>query len=56
MPHRHNILPATVHVGVLIRFKNSAATLPAVLAALKAQTIQPDVVLSNSWSDGNTRK
>ena len=45
MPHRHDILPATVPVGVLIRFKNSAATLPAVLAALKAQTIQPDLII-----------
>jgi len=46
MPHRADILPATVPLGVLIRFKNSAATLPAVLAALKAQTIQPDIIIA----------
>lgn len=45
MPHREDILPATVPLGVLIRFKNSAATLPAVLAALKSQTIQPDLFI-----------
>lgn len=39
------ILPATVPLGVLIRFKNSASTLPAVLAALRAQTKQPDYIL-----------
>lgn len=43
--HPTTILPATVRVGVLIRFRNSAATLPAVLAALKAQTIQPDLII-----------
>jgi len=32
-------------VGVLIRFANSQATLPAVLAALKQQTVQPDRIL-----------
>jgi glycosyltransferase involved in cell wall biosynthesis len=32
-------------VGVLIRFANSAETLPDVLAALKDQTVQPDVIL-----------
>jgi hypothetical protein len=39
------IQPATVPLGVLIRFRNSASTLPAVLSALRAQTKQPDVVL-----------
>ena len=40
--------PLTTHrpsVGVLIRFANSAKTLPEVLAALKAQTVCPDVIL-----------
>jgi len=32
-------------IGVLIRFKNSAATLPRVLQRLKAQTIQPLFIL-----------
>lgn len=32
-------------IGVLIRFKNSAATLPGVLQRLQAQTLQPLVIL-----------
>lgn len=32
-------------LGVLIRFSDSTSTLPAVLAALKKQTLQPDVIL-----------
>jgi len=32
-------------VGCLIRFKNSSATLPAVLAGLARQTLQPDFIL-----------
>ena len=32
-------------LGVVIRFKNSAATLPAVLTALRRQTLQPDLIL-----------
>jgi glycosyltransferase involved in cell wall biosynthesis len=32
-------------VGILIRFSDSAATLPAVLNALKRQTLQPDRLL-----------
>lgn len=36
---------AGVPLGVLIRFKNSATTLPAVLAALRRQTKQPDIIL-----------
>lgn len=32
-------------LGVLIRFSDSAATLPAVLRALKSQTLQPDILL-----------
>jgi rhamnosyltransferase len=49
------VLPATVRLGVLIRFKNSVATLPAVLAALKAQTIQPDLIvgIDSGSSDGS---
>ena len=39
------ILPAKVPLGVLIRFKNSAATLPGVLRALQAQTVRPDFIL-----------
>lgn len=38
-------------LGVLIRFSNSASTLPAVLEAIKKQTLQPDVLLGvNSGS------
>lgn len=32
-------------IGVLIRFSNSAATLPAVMEALERQTVQPDDIL-----------
>lgn len=32
-------------LGILIRFSDSAATLPSVLAALKQQTLQPDILL-----------
>lgn len=32
-------------LGVLIRFSDSAATLPAVLAALQKQTLQPGIIL-----------
>jgi len=46
MQHREDILPVAVPLAVLIRFKNSAATLPAVLAALRAQTIQPGLILA----------
>lgn len=35
----------TPTLGVLIRFANSAATLPGVLAALRRQTRQPDVII-----------
>jgi len=44
-------------VGILIRFANSAATLPDVLAALKAQTLQPDAILGvdSGSSDGSDR-
>lgn len=38
-------LAAHATVGVLIRFSNSAATLPDVLAALQRQTLRPDVIL-----------
>lgn len=45
--------PATL--GVVIRFSNSAATLPAVLDALRRQTVQPDLIVgvSNQSSDGS---
>ena len=32
-------------VGVVIRFRNSATTLPAVLSSLKTQTRQPDMII-----------
>ncbi len=32
-------------LGVVIRFRNSAATLPGVLEALRRQTVQPDLIL-----------
>jgi glycosyltransferase involved in cell wall biosynthesis len=38
-------LASPPRLGVLIRFANSAETLPAVLRALQAQTLQPDVIL-----------
>lgn len=42
-------------LGVVIRFKNSAATLPAVLAALRRQTVQPDLILgvNNQGADNS---
>lgn len=42
-------------LGVVIRFKNSAATLPAVLAALRQQTVAPDFILGvdTQSSDGS---
>lgn len=33
-------------VGLVIRFKNSAATLPGVLAAIGRQTVRPDLILA----------
>lgn len=45
MPHRNDILPVRVPLGVLIRFKNSETTLPGVLSALRAQSRQPDLIL-----------
>lgn len=40
-------------LGIIIRFKNSARTLPAVLAALRRQTLQPDriVGVNNASTD-----
>ncbi len=32
-------------LGILIRFANSAATLPDVLSAVRSQSLQPDVIL-----------
>ena len=42
-------------LGVVIRFRNSAATLPAVLAALGRQTFQPDLLVGvdNQSSDSS---
>lgn len=42
-------------LGVLIRFQNSATTLPAVLTALHGQTLQPDVVvgIDSGSNDGS---
>jgi len=42
-------------VGVIVRFKNSANTLPDVLAALRQQTVQPDLILgvNNGSIDGS---
>jgi glycosyltransferase involved in cell wall biosynthesis len=40
-------------VGVLIRFSNSAETLPDVLAALQNQTLQPDVILGVDSGSGD---
>lgn len=37
--------PSALSVGVLIRFADSASTLPAVLQALQKQTRQPEVLL-----------
>ena len=42
-------------LGVLIRFSDSAATLPAVHAAIKNQTLQPDILLGvNSGGTDNS--
>jgi len=40
-------IPASARpsLGVVIRFKDSAATLPAVLESLHHQTVQPDVII-----------
>ena len=40
-----NAAPARASLGVVIRFKNGAATLPVVLAALRRQTVQPALIL-----------
>lgn len=60
VPHPMPIPPTTpsAHrptVGVIIRFKNSAATLPDVLTALGRQTQQPDLILgvNNGSTDGS---
>lgn len=43
-------------IGLLIRFSNSAKTLPGVLAALRAQTLQADVILGvDSGSSDDSR-
>ena len=49
--------PARPSIGVLIRFANSAKTLPEVLAALAAQTMHPDVILGvDSGSQDESRQ
>ncbi len=46
----------TTTVGVLIRFANSAETLPDVLKALQKQTLQPDLILGvDSGSQDGSR-
>ncbi len=48
--------PSAPTLGVLIRFSNSAETLPAVLAALKKQTLQPHAILGvDSGSTDDSR-
>jgi hypothetical protein len=48
--------PARPTIGAIIRFKNSAATLPGVLAALRRQTVQPDLLLGiDSGAKDNSR-
>jgi glycosyltransferase involved in cell wall biosynthesis len=44
-------------LGILIRFANSASTLPDVLTALQGQTLQPDVILGvdSGSSDGSDK-
>lgn len=44
-------------VGVVVRFKNSAQTLPAVLACLRAQSLAPNTVLgvNNGSTDDSVR-
>ena len=48
--------PEAKSIGVLIRFSNSETTLPAVLAALKRQTLQPHRLLgvASASTDGST--
>jgi glycosyltransferase involved in cell wall biosynthesis len=47
--------PALPTIGVVLRFKNSASTLPDVLASLRRQTVQPHVILgvNNASADGS---
>lgn len=37
--------PQRLRLGVVIRFKNSASTLPAVLESLRRQSVPPDLIL-----------
>ena len=41
-------------LGIVIRFKNSDATLPAVLEALRRQTLQPDLILGIDSQSSDT--
>lgn len=47
--------PVATSIGVVLRFKNSAATLPEVLASLRSQTRRPDFILgvNNASTDGS---
>lgn len=48
-------IPARPTLGLVIRFKNSAATLPAVLDAVRGQTVQPDLIVGvNNESTDNS--
>lgn len=50
-----NSTTARPTLGVVIRFKNSAATLPGVLKTLRRQTLQPDLILGvNNQSTDNS--
>ncbi len=54
-PHLTSPSPHRPTVGVVVRFKNSAATLPEVLAALRRQTVPPNLILgvNNASTDGS---
>ncbi|MDB6078620.1 MAG: family 2 glycosyl transferase, partial [Akkermansiaceae bacterium] len=45
--------PPRATLDVVIRFKNSAATLPPVLTALAAQTLRPDRILGVDTGSGD---
>lgn len=55
MPNTYSAPRDTSKLGVVIRFKNSASTLPAVLEGLHRQTRQPDVIVGvNNQSADNS--
>ena len=55
-PNSHTPSSARPTLSVVIRFKNSAASLPAVLGALRRQTVQPDLIIgvNNQSTDAST--